>query len=112
MAKEILFNGKKYPIQFNMLVFRNWETETGKKISDLGTLADGSGAVEAVDALTLLYFAVADACDEKEIEFNYTLKGFIRNIDVNKIGEMMSLIDLSDGSENKRQSKSQLKKSA
>ena len=105
MAKEILYNGVKYPLQFNMLVFRNWETETGKKISELGTLANGSGAVEAVDALTLLYFAIQDACDEKGIKFDVTLKGFIRNVDFNNMGEMMSLIDLSDGSENKRQPK-------
>jgi hypothetical protein len=104
MAKEILYNGVKYPLQFNMLVFRNWETETKKKISDLGTLANGNGAVEAVDALTLLYFAVQDACDEKEIEFPITLKSFIRNIEIDKIGELMNLIDLGE-SENKRQPK-------
>ena len=103
MAKEILYNGVKYPLQFNMLVFKNWETQTGKKISDLGTLANGSGAVEAVDALTLLYYAIEDACDEKEIEFKVTLKSFLRNIDFSNMGEMMSLIDLSDGSENNRQ---------
>jgi uncharacterized protein YjaG (DUF416 family) len=104
MAKEILYNGVKYPLQFNMLVFRNWETETKKKISDLGTLANGSGAVEAVDALTLLYFAIQDACDEKEIEFIVTLKSFLRNVDFSNMGEMMSLIDLGE-SENKRQPK-------
>ncbi|MFZ4797047.1 MAG: hypothetical protein ACOYMA_06100 [Bacteroidia bacterium] len=106
MAKEILYNGVKYPLQFNMLVFRNWETETKKKISDLGTLANGSGAVEAVDALTLLYFAIQDACDEKEIEFIVTLKSFLRNVDFSNMGEMMSLIDLGE-SENKRQPKKQ-----
>lgn len=106
MAKEILYNGVKYPLQFNMLVFRNWETETKKKISDLGTLANGSGAVEAVDALTLLYFAIQDACDEKEIEFIVTLKSFLRNVDFLNMGEMMSLIDLGE-SENKRQPKKQ-----
>jgi len=104
MAKEILYNGVIYPLQFNMLVFRNWETETKKKISDLGTLANGSGAVEAVDALTLLYFAIEDACEEKEIEFKITLKSFIRNIEIDKIGELMNLIDLGE-SENKRQPK-------
>lgn len=102
MAKEILFEGVKYPLQFNMLVFRNWETETHKKISELGTLANGTGAVEAYEALTLLFFAVQDACDEKSIEFKVTLKEFIRKTDINKLGEMMSLIDLGD-SENKRQ---------
>jgi len=110
MAKEILYNGIKYPLQFNMLVFRNWENETKKKISELGTLADGTGAVEAVDALTLLYFAIQDACEEKEITFDVTLKGFIRGVDFSNMGEMMSLIDLSDNSENKRQPKKQLKK--
>jgi hypothetical protein len=102
MAKEILYNGVSYPLQFNMLVFRDWETETGKKISDLGTLANGSGAVEAVDALTLLYFGVKDACEEKSIKFEFSLKQFIRGIDIANISDMMKMIDL-EPSENKRQ---------
>ena len=105
MAKMILFEGSEYPIQFNMLVFKAWEKETGLKISDLGNLATGTGAVEAVDALTLLFFAVQDACEEKEIDFPFTLKQFIRKVDISQLGEMMSLI--GDGSENKRQPKKQ-----
>lgn len=116
MAKKILFDGKEYPLQFNFLVFRNWEKETGQKISDLGILATGTGAVEAVDALTLLFFAVQDACEETETDFPYTLKQFIRKVDITKLGEMMQLIELGDESENKGQPKTkikdQLKKSA
>lgn len=106
MAKKIIFQGSEYPLQFNFLVFANWEKQTGKKLSELGVLANGTGAVEAVDALTLLYFAVLDACEEKEINFEFTLKSFIRNVDVSALGEMMKLIDLSEGEENKRQPKS------
>lgn len=109
MAKKILFDGKEYPLQFNFLVFSNWEKQTGKKISDLGILANGTGAVEAVDALTLLFFAVQDAADEAEKEFPYTLKQFIRKVDITKLGEMMAMIELGDESENKRLPKKKLK---
>lgn len=111
MAKEILYNGVKYPLQFNFLVFKEWENATGKKISELGILANGTGAVEAVDALTLLFFAVQDACDEKDIQFEFTLKQFIRNVDISKLGELMALIDLGE-SENKGQPVKKLKKLA
>ncbi len=109
MAKEILFNGVKYPMQFNFLVFKDWENETGKKISDLESLANGLGAVEAVDALTLLYFAMKDACEEKGVDNDVTLKQFIRGIDMSKLGEFVSLINLGD-SENKGQPKKLTKK--
>lgn len=105
MAKKILYKDKEYPIQFNFLVFKEWEKETGKKLSELGLLATESGAVEAVDALTLLYFAVCDACEESEVEFNFTLKQFIRGVEPSKIGEMMSLIELGESTENKGQPK-------
>jgi hypothetical protein len=105
MSRKLLFCGVEYPLQFNFLVFKNWERETGKKLSQLGVIADESGAVEAVDALTLLYFAVQDACEENEIEFNYSLKAFVRKVDMTKLQDLISLIDLTDGegSENKGQ---------
>lgn len=105
MAKRILFKGNEYPLQFNFLVFKEWEKETGKALSELGLLANGTGAVEAVDALTLLYFAIQDACDEQAIDFPFTLKQFIRGVDMANLGDMMSLIDLGEESENKGRSK-------
>ena len=112
MDKVILFQGKEYPLQFNFLVFANWERQTGKKISELSSLSQDSGAVEAVDALTLLFFAVQDSCEEKGIEFEVKLSQFIRGVKPDEIGEMMSKINLGDDEENKRQPAKKLKKLA
>ena len=101
MAKSILYNGTTYPLQFNFLVFKEWENQTGKKISELGLLANGQGAVEAVDALTLLFFAIQDACEEQSIEFKFTLKQFIRGLKFEDMETLISKIDLE--TENKRQ---------
>lgn len=97
------YNGIEYPLQFNFLVFSKWENATGKKISELGNLAKDSGAVEAVDALTLLYFAIQDACEEQEKEFDIKLNQFIRGIKLDQLDTYLSKIDL--GAENKRQPK-------
>tara|TARA_R110000868_G_scaffold397642_1_gene670404 strand:- start:635 stop:964 length:330 start_codon:yes stop_codon:yes gene_type:complete len=105
MDKVILFNGIEYPLQFNFLVFANWEKQTGKKISELSSLSQDSGAVEAVDALTLLFFAVQDACEEKGIEFSVKLTQFIRGVKPEEIGQFMSKISLGGDEENKRQPK-------
>lgn len=112
MAKKLVYKEVEYPLQFNFLVFKNWEKETGSKISELGALAADTGAVGAVDVLTLLFFAVQDACEEQGIDFPFTLKQFIRGIDIAKLEDMTKLIDLSDGGEveNKGQSKRTAKK--
>jgi hypothetical protein len=99
MAKKLVFKDVEYPLQFNFLVFKNWEKETCKKISELGALAEDTGAVGAVDVLTLMFFAVQDACEEKEVDFQFTLKQFIRAVDISKLEEMAKLIDLTDGDE-------------
>ena len=99
MAKKIFYNGSEYPLQFNFLVFKNWELATGQQLSELGNLATESGAVGAVSALTLLYFAVKDACEEQKIDFSVELNSFIRSIKPEQFKSMVSLISLSDGEE-------------
>ena len=121
MAKEILYNGVKYPLELNMLVFAKWEEHTGLAFSEIGSLMANTGSfASAIKALALLYFAIQDACSVKEIEFDYTLDNFIRGIDIsdqNKLAEMFSLINPTEGikTENKRRPnkiKQQLKKLA
>lgn len=97
MSKGLLFKGKTYPVNFNMLVFRNWEKQTGRKFTEIQEMAGNAGAAEIFDILALLYFAVVDALEEKGQTFDFGLKQFIRGIDMNKIEEIISLIDLSEG---------------
>lgn len=105
MSKRIKFKSEEYPLNFNFLVFKNWETESGLKISELGKLAENAGAIEAVNILSLLYFAIVDACEEQEIDFPYKLKDFIRGVNPSELAELTSLIDIGGDSENKGQPK-------
>lgn len=108
MGKQLNYNGVQYPIVFNFLVFSQWERETGKKLPEIGNLSESAGAVEAVEALTLLYFAVQEGCDINNVEFDLTLKQFIRGIDMRNLGEYLSAINIEaiEGEkENKRQPK-------
>ncbi len=103
MSKKILFKSEEYPLQFNFLVFKEWEKETGKKLSELGNIGNEAGAVEAVEVLTLLFLAINDACEEQGLTFPYTLKQFIRGVNPNELAELTQLIEVGDGEENKGQ---------
>ena len=101
MQKKLIYQGIEYPLQFNFLVFRNWEKATGHKFTDIQQLAENAGATEVVDVLSLLYFAIEDACNEQGKEFNFTLNQFIRGLDMSKTEQMMSMISLSDEEQEK-----------
>lgn len=105
MSKKIKFKSEEYPLNFNFLVFSNWEKESGLKISELGKLAENAGAMEAVNILSLLYFAIQDACEEQKQDFPYTLKEFIRGVNPSELAELTSLIDIGGDGENKGQPK-------
>lgn len=111
MQKEILFKGKNYPLNLNFLVFSEWESHTGKNISEISELTVNAGAREMSMILSLIYFGICDAMDERGKAFDLSLKKFIREIDLRDIDSLVGLLDFSEGSEdvgeekNKRQHK-------
>lgn len=109
MVKYINFNGKEYPYDINFIVFEQWERETGKELGDIG---EGRKATDAVNALKLLYFAIQDGCEQKGIEFNLTIKDFIRLVEAKDIPTLISHIAIGgEGLDDKKKQKVKLKPS-
>lgn len=89
---KIIHNGVEYPVNLNMLVFSKWEMETGKKITEIGAGGDNIGAREAIEALLIIYFGIADGCEEQGIEFNYTQAQFLRSVNMRDMEKYFKLI--------------------
>lgn len=119
--KIINIKGVDYPLQFNMLVFAEWEKLTSKNLGFLSEMQANANFIEeykvnplpenkekaeqltnnaisdAVALITLLYCAIKDACEETNTPFNITLSSYIRSIPITDIGIIANYI--SDGIE-------------
>lgn len=111
--KQIEYKGKKYPIHFNMLVFDSWQRETGKKLGWIAAISaraqrlieaekagetlpetEDTSLEDAITMLKLVYFGILDACEEKEVDFDVTIRQFIRSIPIGDIGNFTKFINL------------------
>ena len=115
---KVPFEGAEYPVQFNMLVFNEWAKETGKSMDWLSEIAAKAKLAaelqkkgepipddvkttidDGICMIKLLYFGIADACEETETDFPYTVKNFVRRVSLESMAELTSYIKLTDHKE-------------
>lgn len=79
MKREVLvLNRLEYRFNVNMAVFKDWEDDRGKKITQFDS-------DDIDDMISFIKFALVDGADEDEVEFKLTDRQIRRYVGVSEI---------------------------
>jgi len=87
MILSVDISGVPYPASLNMEVYAEFENQTGKGISEISN--------KIGDLTLLVYLAIKDGCEQRGVEFNFSVKEFRRVLEPGDMEAITSFIEKS-----------------